>query len=88
MHFLLLIKQKFIYDIMDNPRAAFKIPGSMIKKDTINLFSYLNLDENSSAIKTAEWDAGMNELNFTTRWYDNWQGLFSADDFSRDDDLI
>ncbi|KAF0754874.1 kelch-like protein 21 [Aphis craccivora] len=80
--------KKFIYDIMDNPRAAFKIPGSMIKKDTINLFSYLNLDENSSAIKTAEWDAGMNELNFTTRWYDNWQGLFSADDFSRDDDLI
>jgi len=73
---------------MENPRAAFKIPGSTIKKDTINLFSFLNLDGNSSALNTAEWEAGMNELNFTTRWYDSWQNLFSADDISRDDDLI
>jgi len=77
-----------IHNLLDNPHAAFKIPGSKIKKDTINLFSYLNCDENSYAIKTAEWDAGMNELNFTSHWYDDWQGLFSADDISIDEDLI
>lgn len=74
---------------MENPRAVFKIPGSTIKKDTINLFSFLNLDgNNSSDINTAEWEAGMNEINFTTPWYEGWQSLFSADDISRDDDLI
>ncbi|CAH1715309.1 unnamed protein product [Aphis gossypii] len=81
--------KKFIYDTMENPRAVFKIPGSTIKKDTINLFSFLNLDgNNSSDINTAEWEAGMNEINFTTPWYEGWQSLFSADDISRDDDLI